>query len=158
MTHKERAFYKELGICPICHKNKLFGDEKSCLECKANEANYKSLSREVKREEYNLYMRIYQKQIYDARKEKRICTTCGKRKAESGYATCDTCRTKRLKNRRIKCYKTLTRYERGLCRFCDNPVEDGYKVCEYHHRLNIEKANNEKSKKAREKNRNIILR
>ena len=157
LTHDERIFYQGIGICPKCHKNRLFGDEKSCLECKADDANRKALSRDSDRSGYNLYMRNYKKIMYEERKKNKICATCGKRKVESGYATCDVCRLKRLNKRRIKNYKPLTRFERGLCRFCDNPVEDGYKVCEYHHKMNIEKGNNEKSKKAREKNKNIIL-
>lgn len=149
MKHEDREFYKDLGICPVCRKNRLFGDEKSCLECKANETNYKALKREDNRIEYNLYMKSYNKRIYEERKKIGVCTTCGKRKSEKGFATCDTCRMKRLNKRRIKNYNPLTRYERGLCRFCDNPVEHGYKVCEYHHKMNIEKGNNEKSKLAR---------
>ena len=33
-------------ICPRCGKNDLFGDEKSCPECKAREAGYAMKSRE----------------------------------------------------------------------------------------------------------------
>lgn len=157
MTHEDIVFYTKLGICPRCHKYILYGDEKACPECRAKQTNYKALTRENNREEYNLYMRVYQKQAYEERKKKHICTICGKRKAENGYFTCDVCRLKRLNRRREKNYKE-SRYERGICRFCDNPIEQGYKVCEYHHKMNIDKCNNEKSKKARKKNRNIILR
>ena len=41
------------------------------------------------------------------------------------------------------------RYKQGLCYFCDNPIKDGYKVCEMHYRMNIEKANSSKAKDAR---------
>lgn len=156
MTHEDSIFYRRIGICPKCQKNVLMGDEKSCPECRAKDATYKALLREYNREEYNSYMRSYHRHLYEERKRNNICTTCGKRNAESGYQTCDMCRSKRLNRRRVKnC--TKSRFERGLCRFCDNPVEKGYKVCEHHHRMNIEKANNEKSKKARQINRNIIL-
>ena len=29
-----RAFYRENGICPVCGKEKLFGEEKQCILCR----------------------------------------------------------------------------------------------------------------------------
>ena len=54
-----------------------------------------------------------------------------------------------------KIRRKLRRYtfesKMGICYFCNNPVEEGYKVCEYHHRKNIEYANLDKTKDARKK-------
>lgn len=36
-----------------------------------------------------------------------------------------------------------------MCYFCDRPVKNGYKVCEYHHKKNIEYANSNKAKDER---------
>ena len=52
------------------------------------------------------------------------------------------CRVRDNETRRIR-EGTSNRSERtkkGLCYFCNNPVKEGYKVCEKHYQMNIEKA------------------
>ena len=34
LKREEWAFYKKKGICPVCHKNLLFGEEQNCPECR----------------------------------------------------------------------------------------------------------------------------
>lgn len=59
---------------------------------------------------------------------------------------CPECRAKSvnnsLKNREKDEYNVYQRNwsKIGLCYFCDNPVKKGYKVCEKHYQMNIEKA------------------
>jgi hypothetical protein len=61
---------------------------------------------------------------------------------------CLDCHVKKLKNeQKVREAKKSYRQE-GICRFCDNPVEEGLKVCEYHHKELIEKG-----KKGRETQR-----
>jgi hypothetical protein len=127
----------------------LFGDERSCPECQAKNYAYQMSVDKEHRYEIN---RKWQKKTYYESIEKGICTRCKKRKADGGFKTCSMCREK--KNRRYleKNFGKLDRSKRadmGICYFCNNPVEHGYKVCEYHHRKNIEYANSDKSKKAR---------
>ena len=31
---ESRNFYKKIGICPQCRKEKLFGDEQQCISCR----------------------------------------------------------------------------------------------------------------------------
>lgn len=152
-SNEERKFYAENGICPRCHKNKLFGDEKVCLECKAYSTNKTLEKRKERKEEYNAYMRDYQKKEYNKRKEAGICTRCGKRKAESGNTTCGICRNKERESRLARNGEKnrSDRYLKGICFFCDNPIKHGYKVCEKHYKMNIEKANSSRAKEARKK-------
>lgn len=35
-------FYQNIGICPICHKEKILGDEKICLLCSAERYSYRN--------------------------------------------------------------------------------------------------------------------
>lgn len=146
-----RHWYQDNGICPRCGKNSLIGDEKQCPECNAkmykiNTRSRKRLGKEHCNQQHNEWARKeHQRRISEG-----ICTRCGKRKADSGYKTCGICRAKIRNYRRIK-YKKPDRSERqeqGLCYFCDNPVKEGYKVCEKHYQMNLEKLDNEKCRQA----------
>ena len=138
-----RQYYKRIGRCPRCNgRNKLMGGEQNCPECqvKAYEA---SLKRD--KEHYNKVHATWAKNAYKERKEKGLCVRCGKHKPIDGELRCSTCKNKDTSARLSREFH-LTRFERGLCRWCDNPVEKGFKVCEYHHQMNIEKC--KKSKRA----------
>ena len=71
-----------------------------------------------------------------------MCTRCGKRKATEGMSTCASCRVRDNETRtvRVGTHDRSERAENGICYFCDNPVKKGYKVCEKHYQMNIEKA------------------
>ena len=141
--------YIKLGICPSCRQNTLFGDERSCPECKAKNYAYRM---SIDKEHKNKIHREWSKRTHAEMIERGICTRCRKRKADGGFKTCAICRAKKNKRYAEKNYDRIGREERfrmGICCFCQNPVEDGYKVCEYHHKKNIEYANSDNSKRAR---------
>ena len=146
---EHRQWYLSHKICPRCGKNDLMGDETICPECRANNTN-NLLSNRV-RINYNESHKKWAKDTYWKRKEAGICTRCGKRMATTGMATCGICRAKENETRRIR-EGTSDREEhvqKGLCYFCDNPVKEGYKVCEKHYKMNIEKG--EKGREAQRK-------
>lgn len=137
-----RHFFQSIGICPRCKKNKLYGDEKNCPECAANQYINTMRSRaRLGKEHYNKTHAEWAKQEYQRRSENGICTRCGKRNAMKPYKTCGICTAKERERKRTKYGKPdrSERYKQGLCYFCDNPVKDGYKVCEKHYQMNIEK-------------------
>lgn len=146
---ERRDWYSSHGICPRCCKNDIMGDETICPECTASESNNTLKNRN--REKYNLYQKKWQKANYQLRKEKGICTRCGKRKAMDGYFTCRICRAKGREDKKIRYGKPdrSERYKNGLCYFCDNPVKPGYKVCEKHYQMNVEKSRSSNAAKAR---------
>lgn len=147
-----RHWYQSHGICPRCGKNDLFGDEKVCPECNAKAYENILRSRERLGKDYcNAQHATWAKNEHHKRIEEGICTRCGKRKADAGYKTCGICRAKIRKYKRIKYGKPnrSERYNQGLCYFCDNPIKDGYKVCEKHYQMNVEKSNSNKAKDAR---------
>lgn len=145
-----RKWYQDNGICPRCRKNKLYGDEKNCVECSADA--YAATMKSRDRETYNKNHAEWSKRTHQEMIDKGICTRCRKRNADSGHKTCGICRAKGRQYKRMK-YGKPNRQERhlkGLCYFCDNPVKQGYKVCEHHYRLNIENARSEKANEARQ--------
>lgn len=137
---ENRQWYLSHKICPRCKKNDLMGNETICPECRAKSVNNSLKNRE--KDEYNVYQRNWSKSTYQKRKESGICTRCGKRKATQGLTTCAMCRARDNETRRIRkgFSDRSDRSKIGLCYFCDNPVKKGYKVCEKHYQMNIEKA------------------
>ena len=155
-NNADRKWYIENGICPVCRDNFLFGDEKVCLECGASKYAETMKSRErLGREHYNEVHKEWSKRTHHEMIERGICTRCRKRKADYGYKTCGICREKIRNYNRIKYGKPdrSERYKQGLCYFCDNPIKDGYKVCEKHYQMNVE---NSHSQKANEARKNLI--
>ena len=127
---KDREFYRENHICPICTINPLFGTEGTCPECRAKNTEAKAKYREEHKEEHLKYQRHYQKQNYAKNKELGICTKCGKRKADEGLFTCSLCRAKINARRQEK--RGIPRCERnsyGLCYICAKPLDRDGKAC-----------------------------
>lgn len=83
---ENRKFYISIGICPICKKNQLFGDEKSCPECKAKRMKYKTST-----DKYRERNRIKSKEIHLKCIETGTCTRCRKRKAVYNRKKCEIC-------------------------------------------------------------------
>lgn len=147
---EDRKWYLEHKICPRCHKNTLMGSERTCLECKAYATNQIMIKREDNKDKYNAYMRDYQKEQTKKRREQGICTRCGKRKPDSTHVMCAVCRGKNQTGMN-RTDNGKERVKKGLCYWCGEPVKPGYKICQKHYDMNIQKLNNEKTKSAREK-------
>ena len=139
-TRERRKWYLSHKICPRCGKNDLMGGETVCPECRAEEVN--AILKNRDKETYNSYHNQWAKSIYKKRKEARICTRCGKRKATKGFVTCAMCRVRDTAQKRVRegTSNRSDRLNQGLCFFCDNPVKTGYKVCEKHYEMNVKKA------------------
>lgn len=151
---ERRQWYKEHRICPRCFKNDLIGDENICLECNAYGYEMTLKSREkLGKEHCNKVHAEWSKRTHHEMIEKGICTRCRKRSADNGYKTCSICRNKSRKYKQSK-YSNPYRSERvenGICYFCDKPVKEGYKICEYHYEKNVENSRSQKAKNARKK-------
>lgn len=151
-NRERKKWYTEHKICPRCGKNDLYGEEKRCPECKAREAELKIKSIEkLGREKYNIQHAEYSRELHKRRIEQGLCTRCGKRKADKGFKTCLLCRGKINNYRRGKGeYKTprSERYKQGKCYFCNNAIKQGYKVCEEHYLMNVQKAQSQNAVEA----------
>lgn len=145
-----RRLYQKHRICPRCRKNSLIGDEKNCLECSAK--HYEQFVTKREKGHYNEIHREWSKRTHYEMIELGICTRCRKRNADNGYKTCGICRAK-IRESKCKNYKPSRseRFEQGLCYFCDNPIKQGYKVCDFHYEQNVKNARSTKANESRNK-------
>lgn len=142
-SRETKAFYRSIGICPTCQKNKLFGDEKTCLECIAKACEYGAKARAKDIEAYNRRHNENSKKRRARYIAEGMCGKCGKNKPAVGYKTCAICLDKLRTWRASKGVgqKTEDRYDRvsqGYCWYCDKPAEVGYKTCAEHHNKSTE--------------------
>ena len=128
IQRKSYKYYIGIGICPRCHKEKLYGDEKACLLCSA-ERYSRQLNRD--KERANEIRRKSGRKIYAESSAKGICVRCNKRKAVEGQKCCKMCVEKRNAYRRAK-REGIPRGLRpdfGLCYHCGDSVKEGQRVC-----------------------------
>ena len=135
-VRKNREFYRKNNLCPICGKNELFGDEKSCPECRAKQQNRRDNFTEEQKQKY-IY-KFYDKNkkrkrlIYKECIEKGICTKCGIRKSANGKRKCSICQEKENEYARNRRNKGIARSERpqyNLCYLCGEPLDREGGLC-----------------------------
>lgn len=91
---KRRHDCIENGVCPICGKRKIYLNEKACYKCNEDRLKRNRRNRKNNRIEYRKYTNERSKRLTIERKEKGLCTRCGKRRATVGFSTCERCRLK----------------------------------------------------------------
>ena len=128
-----KEYYLQIGICPLCRKRKVDVGYKSCLACR------EKISLKNKENRQDPEKRA---QILERAKEKRqkridsgLCTICGKNKPENGYRTCEACRKKHRRYRKI----FITKYQlsdralwkdQGKCARCGADEQyNGFSLC-----------------------------
>lgn len=127
-----REFRIKMGFCPVCGRNKLFGEERMCPECLAKNMETVKKSRETTGKTHMDYYREQQKRY----KENNLCRTgCG-RKRYNGMTYCEACLKKhRERGKKYKKEKVdggIERSERqsyGLCYTCGKPLDREGGVC-----------------------------
>lgn len=97
-----RKYYLSIGVCPVCKKEKLVGDEKQCITCRLKAKEYREKHVYPNQKQYADRHKTYLKELYKVRAEKGICTRCGKRKAEPGKKKCAICQYKENEYKRLK--------------------------------------------------------
>lgn len=127
---KTRELSRELGICPRCNKNKLFGSEKNCPECRAkaetDRENWEKRNTEIAIERRRAYNR---KSYYKSKAEHR-CACCG-RKTYDDKVYCPVC-AERKNKARLHDIPRVERLSMGVCYICGKPFAPGYKMCQEH--------------------------
>ena len=107
-----------------------------------------------KREQYNEEHAVWSKKAYANCVENGICTRCRKRKADNGYRTCGICREKDRVTRQARNNTQFNREKKekqGLCCFCNEKALPGYKVCQFHYDMCIDKLKDPKCIAGRKK-------
>lgn len=128
-------YYRENNICPYCGKEKIYENEKMCLNC--SEKNYEQHKNQDPEK-----VREWQRKKYEKRmkylKENNLCRSCGKRQNAEGHTYCSMCLIKkRDKAREARCDKTnsVPRSERshyGLCYICGHKLDEKTSsICTY---------------------------
>lgn len=121
-----------------CGQRDAFPGYVRCPECieKVRLASIKCWEDPGKRIKYNTRGNERRKQLYNERKEKHLCVTCGKKLSDMyNFVMCIQCREKRKIRRRsgVLCGERFReRIEQGVCMYCGGEVVPGYKFCERH--------------------------
>lgn len=126
MTKDEYEFYKGLGICVNCLKEKAQKGYTRCLACRMAERE-----QEIARGRKKEYDKEKYKQKRLLRKQDGLCTKCGCRKAVKGLL-CSRCYSYQVRYRKRN-MKDISRSERvshGLCYICGKEsLMEGKRVC-----------------------------
>ena len=104
---KIRRYYASIGKCPYCHgRNKLFGDEKMCPECRAKSWEYSNYYKQ-NHPEFAEKTRQSARDKRISRAENNLCITCGQPLTDTRYKSCEKCRFKNmLRMRRKRMYQS----------------------------------------------------
>lgn len=131
-THEKEAriFYKSIGICPKCRKNKIYEGENLCLECYEKAQFYKEKYDKSKYDRHEYYKKWYEKS-----KKQGICIRCGKGETK-GHVYCDRClavkRREWIEKRKEKDPLRLERAERAsydYCYICGYKLDRKGRIC-----------------------------
>ena len=123
----EREWYKAHGICPTCRQRDAAIGFVQCPECIERESQYQAKYRERDREAYNAKRREERQRAKDL----GICPKCQRNQAAPGKIMCKTC----LLRNRQKCKRNYVHVVKpdGICKWCDEPIVPGKKLCQQHY-------------------------
>lgn len=127
-----RDFCRKHHICTECKKERVYGKDTTCFECRAKRAKWRKPLTEKDKDNMKIQKRIQ----YAARSEEGICVRCGKRKAIIGKKRCQICLDYDAEIHRKRSYDKVNikeyRKSNHLCYFCGNPIDvDKGQVCSY---------------------------
>lgn len=124
--NETRAFCRSVGICPVCQKNKLYGNERNCVECRA-----KNYARNLNQPKVVRHINT----THYKRKAEGLCVKCGERPPENDRVMCSRCLIK--EQNRAKSYRArgteVPRNERvsyGLCYTCGEKLDRDGRLCQ----------------------------
>lgn len=137
---------RSFGICPRCNKNKLWGDEKNCPECRA--INYAAKLRfyEKNKELSDELSRIGNKKRRERRKAERKCIYCDRdiSNLKDDVISCEYCRAKnRIRYKKYRPTKPKNEYiitirkQLGVCPECGEELYENHGLCKKHYELQI---------------------
>lgn len=104
---QERLSLVKMGICPVCKKERIYGDEKRCGECaeKHNAQQRQRYRNDI--DNYKARKKANVKARTKRYEEQGLCTKCGRNKVDKTKRWCESCRAKE----REKCKRLLFKKE-----------------------------------------------
>lgn len=127
---KDKEFFVDMGICYMCRKTKLFGDEKICPECLAKNYEQQQKIDPAKVKARNKAYASRRKEIRQEYNDKGICYDCKKRKIEFGKKRCRLCLNKdALAHRKKHIPIREIGMKNGLCYQCVKENATNGKLC-----------------------------
>lgn len=142
----QREQSRALGICPRCNKNKLFGDEKNCPECRAINYIFNLHYQENNRELRNEMSKTANKKRRERRKAERKCIYCDRdiSNLKDELMSCEYCRAKnRIRQKKYRPSKPKSEYlitirkQLGVCPQCGEKTYLNYGLCKKHYEIQI---------------------
>ena len=138
-TKENRQFYKEHGICTVCHSRPSIPGLTRCVDCTLRDVDARAM--QTPTAEQRERQAATSRARYQALKDAGLCVVCGQRCAADGHALCLDCSTRRRRKRiERKPPKKMKAPEQ--CTWCDNPHLPGKKLCQacYDARIKRKKA------------------
>lgn len=131
---EEYHFYKGLGICVQCNKEKAKEGQSRCQKCldRAAELRRKKRSEmsEEQREIEKQKKRENMKKLREEKKKNRICIWCKKPVSKYSDNFCIGCRVAASRRNRAKGIVRSERVSFGICYICGKePIIEGKSVC-----------------------------
>ena len=124
-------FFKKIGICIACEREKAFGDHVYCPDCLDKHNEYERKYKQNATEEQRQTRNEARRKKYYEHKKQGLCVNCN-RKATPGYVYCTDCRIKlRRSNQRwvVESGRKKGYAEAGLCIRCGADPVKGRKLC-----------------------------
>lgn len=126
-TKQDREWLKSHGICVMCKKRMTFNHYTICARCLEKNALRCAEYRERNKQACNARTRDWKERM----KAEGRCTQCGKPNPDAGSRVrCRKCRATQNAWRMVH-YVHKVKPD-GECRYCQQPVVDGYRMCEHH--------------------------
>lgn len=127
-------YLKKIHICTNCGNEESEPNSNLCLECKEKIYSRKKNYYIRNKKEINQKQKKYFKNLYYQRKEKGICTKCGKRKmCKNSTTLCLDCYVKSKRRKDKRWNNDIPRSERvayGLCYICGSKRKEHNTLCD----------------------------
>lgn len=129
-AQEDYAFFKSMGICPHCKKNKAAPNRVRCEECLARNAESAARQHEKNRQKT---VRDYARERRERVKADGKCIWCGSPLSQYSKCFCPSCRVKNQRNNeaRKNGVARSERYSYGICYRCGkHELVPGKKLCQ----------------------------
>lgn len=131
---EDKEFCRKNGICTTCQKERVYGNEKMCFNCKEKAYEKRASYTDEQKERYKRISMESARRTKERFLRDGICPICRERKLEDGRKKCRLClnkdaerqRMRRINNEQIR----RRRKEEHLCYFCGGEIDVATKnVC-----------------------------